>query len=49
MDIILIKLSVTNCFLVKAGERYVLIDTGYEEDWSFFSPDSKKAVLNYPR
>jgi len=36
MNIIPIKLSVTNCFLVKAAGQYVLIDTGYEEDWDLF-------------
>jgi len=38
MNIIPLKLSVTNCFLVKAGDQdqYVLIDTGYEDDWDLF-------------
>ena len=31
-----LKLSVTNCFLIKAGDHYVLIDTGYEDDWDLF-------------
>ena len=36
MKIIPLKLSVTNCFLVKTGDQYVLIDTGYEYDWELF-------------
>jgi hydroxyacylglutathione hydrolase len=31
-----LKLSVTNCFLVNAEGHYVLIDTGYEDDWDLF-------------
>ena len=47
MDIIPIKLSVTNCFLIKAGEQYVLIDTGYEEDWELFQTGLKKAGVEF--
>jgi hydroxyacylglutathione hydrolase len=36
MEIITLKLSVTNCYLVKADARYILIDTGYEADWELF-------------
>ena len=36
MNFIPLKLSVTNCFLIKAGDHYVLIDTGYEDDWDLF-------------
>jgi glyoxylase-like metal-dependent hydrolase (beta-lactamase superfamily II) len=43
MDLIPIRLSVTNCFLVKAGKQYVLVDTGYEEDWELFRAGLKKA------
>ncbi len=31
-----LRLSVTNCFLVKAKDRYILVDTGYEDEWSLF-------------
>ncbi|MDD1720803.1 MAG: MBL fold metallo-hydrolase [Euryarchaeota archaeon] len=31
-----LNLSVTNCFLIKADDHYVLIDTGYEDDWALF-------------
>jgi len=34
--IIPFKLSLTNCFLVKAGDHYVLIDTGYVDEWDLF-------------
>jgi hydroxyacylglutathione hydrolase len=36
MNIIPLKLSVTNCFLIPTGGRYILIDTGYEADWELF-------------
>lgn len=36
MELLPIKLSVTTCYLVKASNEYVLIDTGYEEDWDLF-------------
>ncbi|MFZ0925601.1 MAG: MBL fold metallo-hydrolase [Halobacteriota archaeon] len=38
-----LKLSVTNCFLVKAGDHYVLVDTGYEDDWDVFRTRLNKA------
>lgn len=36
MEIIQLKLSVTNCFLIKTDNKYILIDTGYEYDWDLF-------------
>jgi glyoxylase-like metal-dependent hydrolase (beta-lactamase superfamily II) len=36
MEIIKLKLSVTNCFLVRTNDKYILIDTGYEYDWDLF-------------
>lgn len=47
MDIIPVKLSVTNCFLIKVGERYVLVDTGYEEDWELFQAGLKKVGVAF--
>ena len=38
-----IKLSVTTCYLVKTDEKYLLIDTGYEEDWELFQQRLKEA------
>lgn len=36
MDLIPLKLSVTTCYLIKMDEKFLLIDTGYEEDWELF-------------
>ena len=37
MEIIELKLSVTNCFLIKSTDgKYILVDTGYEWDWGLF-------------
>ena len=36
MDIKTLKLKVTNCYLVRAGEKYLLVDTGYEYEWESF-------------
>jgi hydroxyacylglutathione hydrolase len=36
MNIIPLKRSVTNCFLVKNPNQYILVDTGYEVDWNLF-------------
>jgi hydroxyacylglutathione hydrolase len=36
MKKITLRLSATYCFLVRSGTRYILIDTGYEEDWELF-------------
>ena len=43
MNIISLKLSVTNCFLVKNGDWYILVDTGYEADWELFCKRLKQA------
>ena len=36
MHIQTLKLKVTNCYLVRAGEKYLLVDTGYEYEWDLF-------------
>ena len=46
MEIIKIKLSVTNCFLIKTGNKYILIDTGYEYDRELFFIRLKEAKIS---
>lgn len=36
MDLIPLKLSVTTCYLIKTGTKFLLVDTGYAEDWELF-------------
>ena len=43
MKNITLRLSGTNCFLVKSRNKYILIDTGYEEDWELF----QKQLIKY--
>lgn len=43
MNIIPIKLSVTTCYLISTENQYILIDTGYEEDWNLFCAGLKMA------
>jgi len=33
MELICLRLSVTNDYLFRSGSKYVLVDTGYEADW----------------
>jgi len=43
MNITSLKLSATNCFVIRAAENYVLIDTGYEDDWGEFCTRLREA------
>jgi glyoxylase-like metal-dependent hydrolase (beta-lactamase superfamily II) len=36
MRLIPLKLSVTTCYLIQTEDKYLLIDTGYREDWALF-------------
>lgn len=48
MDCIIpLKLSKTNCFLVKHSNGYLLVDCGYETDKSLFEKTLKKSGVNY--
>lgn len=47
MNIIPLKLSVTNCFLVKNGHEYILVDTGYEVDWNLFCKRLKNVNVDF--
>lgn len=42
MGIICIKLSVTNCYLLKMKKGYLLVDTGYESDLDTFKQELQK-------
>jgi glyoxylase-like metal-dependent hydrolase (beta-lactamase superfamily II) len=37
VKIITIKLSVTNCYLIELNENFILIDTGYDFEWTLFN------------
>lgn len=47
MNIIPLKLSLTNCFLVKTGDRYILVDTGHEADWELFCKRLKETGVGF--
>lgn len=47
MELISIKLSVTNCYLIKSKNKYVLVDTGYEYDWELFCKRLKEAKVDF--
>jgi hydroxyacylglutathione hydrolase len=42
MDINCLKLSVTNCYLLKVKDGYLLVDTGYESDLNIFKQELQK-------
>ena len=46
MQMIPLKLSVTTCYLIPAGGKYILVDTGYEEDWNLFQTRLKEASMD---
>ena len=46
MDWIALKLKVTTCDLVKTRQKYLLIDTGYDYEWSLFCEKRKAAQVN---
>ena len=46
MDMRELKLSVTNCYLIETGNKYLLIDTGYNEDWGLFQKRLKEAGVS---
>ena len=43
MDLIPLKLSVTTCYLIKTSDKFLLVDTGYEEDWELFQRRLKES------
>jgi glyoxylase-like metal-dependent hydrolase (beta-lactamase superfamily II) len=46
MKIIELKLSVTNCFLIKTQKNYILVDTGYVYDWDLFCKKLEEASVS---
>lgn len=46
MEIIKLKLSVTNCYLIRNKEKYILFDTGYEYEWELFCKRLKEAGVS---
>ena len=42
-----LKLNVTTCYLIAVGDKYVLIDTGYEFDWELFCKRLKEAGVGF--
>lgn len=46
MDIICLKLSATNCYLLKIENGYLLVDTGYESDLTVFEQELHKNSIN---
>lgn len=46
MQVICLKLSKTNCFLIKAKDGYLLIDTGYESDLDIFNQELLKNSIS---
>jgi len=45
MEIIQLKLSVTNDYLIKVNDKFILIDTGYIEDWELFCKRLREAEV----
>ena len=42
-----LKLSVTNCYLLKAEKGYVLVDTAYDWEWDAFRRELGKAGVGF--
>lgn len=47
MNIIPLKLSLTNCFLIKTGAQYILVDTGDKADWELFCKRLKETGVGF--
>jgi len=44
--VIVLNPSITNCFLLKSGDKYVLIDTVYEHEWDSFYRELEEVGVN---
>ena len=47
MELGAVNLSVTTCYLVRTGGKYILIDTGYAEDWDLFCKRLDAAKVSF--
>jgi glyoxylase-like metal-dependent hydrolase (beta-lactamase superfamily II) len=45
MDLITLRLSVTNDYLFRTGDKYALVDTGYEADWELLQKRLSEAKV----
>ncbi len=45
MNLIALRLSVGACFLARAGDGYLLVDSGYEADWEVFQQRLREAKV----
>lgn len=41
-----LKLSFNNCYLVGSGDKYILVDTGYESSWELFGRQLSEAGVS---
>jgi glyoxylase-like metal-dependent hydrolase (beta-lactamase superfamily II) len=43
----IMKVGVTNCYLLKADEGYVLVDTGYDREWDAFRRELARVGVGF--
>jgi glyoxylase-like metal-dependent hydrolase (beta-lactamase superfamily II) len=48
MDQKVLKLKVTNCYLIGIGDQYLLVDTGYEYEWELFCKRLDEVGIGLP-
>jgi len=48
MNLVALRLKLTNCFLVPHGKSYLLVDTGYEYEWERFTRELARHGVGVP-